>query len=536
MPSTDARRYRGAQVDPVARCTPSPGGSSGGGGQLVLGRRAGGSGHHDPYYYTTRKVESKTRRDTERRVQRRLVLPDGTVLAEVGEPEVVRDTVEDRRTRHVEDDDDDGGPFSLVVPSGRAMTSLPRVSLDPTTSGGDLVGDSHVRTVNTRDITEDLRTTATRGAVVGHVRRKELDRAIRDRRPLAEVVRYGGGHQRRQYHRGGQTEVLHSSKTRKKVVDTEDVHNVRRRTGDGRILTETVRTQQHEVFDDQETPDEGRDETIEELRREGERQRLRHAKKEEHVDYYHARDGRKLASGPRITAEEREFYKDRPASKNNNLKWDDVSEKIRRNRRRLLREEQERRDALTKRPLNHVHEERVKKKETDKWLERHFGSEWSLTNSNTSSGGGKHNRNVARRSMSFNVVPKAYGRHGDGHDAEEVTTTREKIVKTTTTTYRPARGERHKVSSLTRTQVPDGTRDNLLRHHDHHVVQQHHHSQGRRPPAAVTHSLIQHQPNRRSEHYRKYNSTQCLLPTPQVSSSNYHLSLYQYTYTVELYL
>ena len=39
----------------------------------------------------------------------------------------------------------------------------------------------------------------------------------------------------------------------------------------------------------------------------------------------------------------------------------------------------ERTDALTKKPLNFYKEEKTRKKETDRWLERHFGgSEWSL--------------------------------------------------------------------------------------------------------------------------------------------------------------
>jgi len=45
----------------------------------------------------------------------------------------------------------------------------------------------------------------------------------------------------------------------------------------------------------------------------------------------------------------------------------------------------ERTDALTKKPLNFYKEEKVRKKETDRWLERHFGgSEWSLLATNTS--------------------------------------------------------------------------------------------------------------------------------------------------------
>ena len=39
----------------------------------------------------------------------------------------------------------------------------------------------------------------------------------------------------------------------------------------------------------------------------------------------------------------------------------------------------ERTDVITQKPLNFHAEERTRRKETDKWLDRHFGSEWSLS-------------------------------------------------------------------------------------------------------------------------------------------------------------
>ena len=43
----------------------------------------------------------------------------------------------------------------------------------------------------------------------------------------------------------------------RKVVDTEDVHNISRRNKDGKVTSETVRTEKHEVYDDKEAPDDG---------------------------------------------------------------------------------------------------------------------------------------------------------------------------------------------------------------------------------------------------------------------------------------
>ena len=41
------------------------------------------------------------------------------------------------------------------------------------------------------------------------------------------------------------------------MIDTEDVHNLSRRNREGKITSETVRTEKHEVYDDKEAPDDG---------------------------------------------------------------------------------------------------------------------------------------------------------------------------------------------------------------------------------------------------------------------------------------
>lgn len=56
-------------------------------------------------YLTTRKVEVKTTKNTEKRVQRQVVLHDGRVIART-EPEIVTDTVEDFTTHEEEHGND----------------------------------------------------------------------------------------------------------------------------------------------------------------------------------------------------------------------------------------------------------------------------------------------------------------------------------------------------------------------------------------------------------------------------------------------
>ena len=94
----------------------------------------------------------------------------------------------------------------------------------------------------------------------------------------------------------------------------------------------------------------------------------------------------------------------------------------------------ERTDVLTQKPLNFHHEEKTRRKETDKWLDRHFGgSEWSLSHrSSTNANELAHNRSrfyrhhqsndpnnfdpssgedfntKVRRAQSFNCIPVSY--------------------------------------------------------------------------------------------------------------------------------
>jgi hypothetical protein len=108
----------------------------------------------------------------------------------------------------------------------------------------------------------------------------------------------------------------------------------------------------------------------------------------------------------------------------------------------------ERTDVITQKPLNFHAEEKTRRKETDKWLDRHFGgSEWSLSqrSSNPSNPnemahtrsrfyrhhqGNEQSNNACedfnakvRRAQSFNCIPVSYNNPVS------------RVVKHTTTTY-----------------------------------------------------------------------------------------------------
>ena len=124
----------------------------------------------------------------------------------------------------------------------------------------------------------------------------------------------------------------------------------------------------------------------------------------------------------------------------------------------------ERTDVLTQKPLNFHHEEKTRRKETDKWLDRHFGgSEWSLSHrSSTNANELAHNRSrfyrhhqsndpnnfdpssgedfntKVRRAQSFNCIPVSYNNPIS------------RVIKHTTTTYRPGMEGKVVYSSITK--------------------------------------------------------------------------------------
>ena len=90
-------------------------------------------------------------------------------------------------------------------------------------------------------------------------------------------------------------------------------------------------------------------------------------KDQEFVDYL--ADGVKVGTEMRYNAETTEGTREG--------EWDSLSERLNKMRRgRLLKDaEIDRKDALTRIPLDFDQEERTRKAETSKWLEHHFGSE-----------------------------------------------------------------------------------------------------------------------------------------------------------------
>ncbi|XP_047002402.1 uncharacterized protein LOC124619829 isoform X2 [Schistocerca americana] len=315
-------------------------------------------------WVTKKKTELTTRRQIETRVKRQVVLEGGKVVEDSG-PIVTTSTTEDtekeehQQTEHRTSGDDPPqgeewavteGPDGLVrevrehtVKSREEREE--RVETEDVKHLGDLTDDAYLAAVCSG---QDVRLALTEGG----------DGARGDQ--LVEAAGAGEG-----------PREVHRSVRAVRVTDTSDVLKQSARQPDGRLVTETRETREREEVRDDEAPDPGHTggEQEKEVRHES---CQRHARlKDEHVVEYLA-DGVKIGEEMRYVSEEAEGSREGGAEPAD-LEWDSLSTRVRRMRRAAA--PADRKDALTKRPLDFDQEEETRKAETSKWLEHHFGSE-----------------------------------------------------------------------------------------------------------------------------------------------------------------
>ena len=254
------------------------------------------------------------------------------------------------------------------------------------------------------------------------------------------------------------------TESHKRIVDTEDIHEISRRMKDGQIRTETVRNETHEIFDDKAAPDDSKNGSgSSETEHDRNSQKFHLTKKQEFTDYYDNR-GNLLLNGPNTISKDTKVIMSNEGLRHFD-QWaevtDDRIKQARHSMKKRLKpsEDAERTDALTKRPLDLNKEEKTRKKETNRWLNRHFGSDWSLVQDASSSTGGprfkylnteqydsssQFDPHKVRRTMSFSSIPIHYTNPG-----EKVS----RVIKQTTTTIKPG-FDKHVVSSITKSMAP----------------------------------------------------------------------------------
>ena len=333
---------------------------------------------------------------------------------------------------------------------------------------------------------------------LGVISKRGLRKVLNKQGKVSDYIKYENSHDEDHRHRrggGSHSSSSHQHKKRKdksaavrkyekeshrRIVDTQDTHQISRRMKDGQIRTETVRNEMHEIFDNKAAPDSdskaasGSSET----EHEKDEQQFRLQKTHEFTDYFDRR-GNLLSKGPNITSKDTQLVRPQNVSMD---KWADIlgEERVQQHRNSMKKklrptEDAERTDALTKRPLDLNREERTRKKETNKWLERHFGSDWSLAGKSSSASANfqyvdtneylnsMFDPNKVRRTMSFSSIPIKYTNPG-----EKVS----RVIKQTTTTIRPG-FDKHVVSSVTKAMLPNQHRGQEEQEEEEEAHRQH---------------------------------------------------------------
>jgi len=283
MPDSEVVRYRGGSVLPqtksrrlIASTTDSSSNSNNGGEDWI----------------TRKRVQTKTTKNIEKRVQRQVVLEDGRIIEE-GEPEVTVDTVEDVES-HSDDGEEDrhivGGWSKSFHPDRALQCSQPGEDNAVATwhPGGNTLGETLKRNTKVTDVKQhSYSTTSARN--LGDISSKDVKKVIGQGRstktfikPLDEApVEIP-------------TRMTHKNANRKRMVDTENIEEVQR-LQDGVVKTDRYVTRENIEDDNEETPSEGTSTDSES--NDGDRDSFSQRKEDRFIDYYTVPRGKSIKEG-----------------------------------------------------------------------------------------------------------------------------------------------------------------------------------------------------------------------------------------------
>ncbi|KAK9718716.1 hypothetical protein QE152_g23050 [Popillia japonica] len=332
-------------------------------------------------WVSKKKTEVTNTKQIETRVKRQVVLEDGKVVEDTG-PMVTTNTTEDTETQEHhqtelrklgEDDAENEEPLALEEGSKDAPDSAKWIVV-PNPDG--LVREVKEKRVISREETEEVKETED-VQHLGDITDEDFLEAVKtghkDLRGVLKTI--------------DQTQTVVSTGPRlikettrsNKVIDTEETRESSSVRPDGRIVTETERTTEHEEIKDDELPENAPPDQDKYLENS---QRYYKSKDQEEVEYI--ADGVKIGKEMRYKGETTEF--ERRGDGVDEPDWDSLSARIKRRANNTKQPHRyrdlppttspmDRKDALTRRPLDFDQEEETRKMETSKWLENHFGSE-----------------------------------------------------------------------------------------------------------------------------------------------------------------
>uniref|UniRef100_A0AAR5PDD4 Uncharacterized protein n=1 Tax=Dendroctonus ponderosae TaxID=77166 RepID=A0AAR5PDD4_DENPD len=337
-------------------------------------------------WISKKKTEVLNTKQIETRVKRQVVLEDGKVVEDSG-PMVTTNTTEDTETQEHHQtelrklgDDEVDGPKAEV--EGRENITPEKSNWVAVPNSDGIVREVKERRVVSREETEEVKETED-VQHLGDITDEEFLAAVRGGKGDIRSVLRSSEAGRALISTGPR--IIRDTSKSKKVTDTEDTRELSSVLRDGKIVTETQRTTEHEEVNDDELPNDGPDQDY----RKESSQRYLKTREQEDVDY--------VANGKNVGHEMKYKTETMEVDKRGDDEVDLFESLSTRARRRLQQNNRQphryrglengaqnpidRKDALTRRPLDFDAEEETRKHETSKWLEHHFGSESRSSNS-----------------------------------------------------------------------------------------------------------------------------------------------------------
>jgi len=237
-----------------------------------------GSGGED--WITRKRVETKTVKNIEKRIQRQVVLEDGRVIEE-DDPEVTVDTIEDIES-HSDDCDDDVKHIGALV-----HVSMNEAS--PWTPGYNVVGDKLQRNIFTNKVDQKSVTTAC-GNNLGDIKVKDLDGILKRGKKVSSLVTTKGYEED-----PGKVEarIVHKDAARKKTVDVEDIQEIDQMNATGQHRSHRIVNRECIEDNEEETPSDG-ESTEETESRDGDRDAFSQRKEDRTIDYFKVPKGKSM--------------------------------------------------------------------------------------------------------------------------------------------------------------------------------------------------------------------------------------------------
>ncbi|KAL3274157.1 hypothetical protein HHI36_015571 [Cryptolaemus montrouzieri] len=335
-------------------------------------------------WISKKKTEVVNTKQIETRVKRQVVLEDGKVVEDSG-PMVTTNTTEDSETqehhqtelRKLGEDEIDG---KLAIGDDNTENAVSKRNWVVTANPDGIVREIKEKRVLSREETEEVKETED-VQHFGDITDENFLAAVRSGHPdIRKVLRTNDG---------GQAVVstgprlVHESTRSKKIIDTEDKRDLSSVQPDGKIVTESQRTTEHEEIRDEELPE---NIPVQDSHKESSE---RYLKTRDQVDVDYLADGVNIGHEMRFKTENVEV--ERRGDGLDEPDFDSLSARLRRraqnrppHRYRGLENPTasplDRKDALTGQPLDFDKEEQTRKVETSKWLEHHFGSDSKSSN------------------------------------------------------------------------------------------------------------------------------------------------------------